>query len=1071
MSTLARFVLVLAAIASLPAAKRPITHEDVYQMTRTGRPIVSPDGRSILYSVAEPNYDPAKASSDLWIVAPDGGARPRRLTETRETESGAAWSPDSQRIAFSAKRDGDAAEQIYVMSAAGGAATRVTSAAAGASGPRWRPDGKAILFESAVKSGPPPDKSTARAYDAMPIRFWNAWLDGSKPHVFVQEIGGLAVDWLAGARLAALRGFDGVSAGEGATRTVQPVWTPDGRTIVFAAVANRDAMMREGVPSALYTVTLGAEPVRITQAGASYSDPAFSPDGRTLVVKREKDVEGGQLYNLTRLAAIDGLAGAPRVLTGGLDRSVGGFSITPDGGAVLFDAQDSGFTQLYRVPLGGGAPVKLFDVKEGNYGSPAMAGTTLVGTFMASWQPSEIVRIDPAAGTHALLTDSNRAVLDALDLPKPEHFWFTAKNGKRIHSVVYLPPGLDRTKRYPLLVNPHGGPNSMDGDAFSTRWNAHLLTAPGYVLVQTNYTGSTGFGEAFANDIERDVLRGPAEEVLEGAAEAVRRYPFIDASRQCAIGASYGGYLMNWFNGHTSQFKCLVIHAGASNNESQYGVNDGGLDRELRMGGPVWEAKGQWQDQSPFRYAANWKTPSLITDGEIDYRVPINESITTFKILQRLGVPSRLVLFPDEGHWILKGENGRRHMAEVRAWLATYLQPGSPGAPVRTADKTGHVSNYDESKAGTYTLPDPLKTASGKAVKDAAAWTKERRPELIRIYERDIWGRIPDNTPKVTWSAAPPETANGAIVKRSVGTIGAAANAPRINLKVVLPAAAAAPPSPTASAPRAASKPVPLILLVQFGGGGAPVPDPPLAAEILARGWGYATVGYNDIQPDRENAFDQGVIGAASGLSPGPRPDDAWGDVSAWSWGVSRIIDYLVTDPAIDATKIALHGHSRIGKTALWAAALDTRVAAVYASCPGEMGAALSRRDYGETVDDMAQRFPYWFDGAFQKWAGHWNDMPVDAHTLIALSAPRPVFITGGSDDQWADPVGEFKALVAAGPVYRLLGKKDLGTTELPPLDTPQITGDLGWYYHKGPHAATAEDWKVFLQFLDKYFR
>jgi hypothetical protein len=391
-------------------------------------------------------------------------------------------------------------------------------------------------------------------------------------------------------------------------------------------------------------------------------------------------------------------------------------------------------------------------------------------------------------------------------------------------------------------------------------------------------------------------------------------------------------------------------------------------------------------------------------------------------------------------------------MAEVRTWLATYLQPGSAGAPIRTADNTGHVSNYDEAKVGAYTLPDPLKLANGAPVRDAAAWTKARRPELIATYERDIWGRIPAVTPKVSWTAAPPETANGAIVKRSVGTIGAAANAPRINLKVALPAAATAP--------------VPVILLIQFGGGGAPVADPPLAAEILARGWGYATVGYNDIQPDKENAFDQGVIGA-TGKKPS---DDEWGDVSAWSWGVSRIIDYLETDRAIDATKIALHGHSRIGKTALWASALDTRVAAVYASCPGEMGAALSRRDYGETVDDMAQRFPYWFDRRFQTWVGKWNEMPVDAHTLIALSAPRPVFVTGGSDDQWADPVGEFKALVAAGPVYRLLGKKDLGTATLPPLDTPVIAGDLGWYYHKGPHAATPEDWKVFLQFLDKYF-
>ena len=675
-ATLLTCVLVLTVAA--PAAKRTVTHEDIFTMARSSRPVVSPGGTWILYNVTEPSYDPAATATDLWVVAADGRARPRRLTSTKEAESGASWSPDGKWIAFTAKRSDDQADQIYVMSVDGGEARRVTSIASGASGPRWRPDGKALLFESAVKpAGAPADKSTARAYDAMPIRYWNTWLDGSKPHIFVQALdGGAAEDWLANTRLAATAGFNGVFTGEGATRALQPAWAPGGDEIVFVAATNQDAMMREDVPSRLFRMKRGQEPVLVGGTSHEFSEPAFSQDGRVLVAKIRKPATSAQPYALTRLARFDWPAAAgPKILTDALDRSVGSFNIAADGTSVLFDAQDSGFTQLYRVPIAGGTPRRLFEVKEGTYGAPAEAGGAIVATYTASWQPTEIVRVDAGTGTHTLLTDANRAVLDALDLPKPEHFWFTAKNGKRLHSVIYFPPQLDRSRKYPLLVMPHGGPNAMDGDNFSTRWNAHLLTAPGYVLVQTNYTGSTGFGEKFADDIERDVLRGPALEVLEGAQEAIRRYPFIDANRQAALGASYGGYLMNWFNGHTTQFRCLVIHAGASNNESQYGVNDGGIGREWRMGGPVWEGKGQWMDQSPFRYAAKWKTPALITQGELDFRVPLNESITTFKLLQRQGIRARLLTFPDEGHWILKGENSRRHLAEIHAWLKHYLTP------------------------------------------------------------------------------------------------------------------------------------------------------------------------------------------------------------------------------------------------------------------------------------------------------------------------------------------------------------------------------------------------------------
>jgi len=397
---------------------------------------------------------------------------------------------------------------------------------------------------------------------------------------------------------------------------------------------------------------------------------------------------------------------------------------------------------------------------------------------------------------------------------------------------------------------------------------------------------------------------------------------------------------------------------------------------------------------------------------------------------------------------------------------ATNLGADANGNPRRLAVKTGHVSNYDEARVGEYTLPDPLVLASGARVRDARTWQRTRRPEIIRLYESAIFGRVPASAPRVVWRVAdtPPDARNGNVsIKHVDGVIGGA-ETPRIRLTLYTP------PNLT--------RRVPVILLINFGGGGTtpaaslPSGEPPVARDILARGWGYATIFYQDIQPDRADTAKEGVINLAraAGRRPAP-PDDDWGAIAVWAWGISRTIDYLVTDPAVDPRRLAVQGHSRLGKTALWASATDARIAAVYASCAGEMGSALSRRDWGETVDDMAQNFPWWFAGAFQQWSGRWQEMPVDAHMLIALSAPRPVFLTGGTADQWADPAGEYLAAVAAGPVYRLLGAKDLGTTEpRPPLDTPLTSGDIGWHYHTGAHAATPADWSAFLVFLDKYF-
>jgi hypothetical protein len=395
-----------------------------------------------------------------------------------------------------------------------------------------------------------------------------------------------------------------------------------------------------------------------------------------------------------------------------------------------------------------------------------------------------------------------------------------------------------------------------------------------------------------------------------------------------------------------------------------------------------------------------------------------------------------------------------------------YIGKKDPnGNPVRLAKATGHVSNYTEEKVRPYTLPDPLLTADGRRVTTAQMWFKDRRPEILKLYRTDIYGRIPDNAPKVTWEVAETDNAarDGAAVRRRVvGRMGERPDGPKMTLTIHTPAKA--------------DKPVPVLLSITFGFGGGKGPpkaagafDP--VAEVLGRGWAYASVGYTDIQPDRADRWTEGVIGLT--LKPGQaRPAaDEWGTISAWAWGVSRCIDFFETDKSIDARRVAITGASRLGKTVLWAGAQDERVAAVFSVVPGEMGASLIRRDWGETLDDMAQNFPWQFAGNLQKWVGKWDDLPVDQHMLIALCAPRPVYVNGGLSDQWSDPKGEFLAMVGAGPVYRLLGAKDLGVTEVPPLDQPVATGSLAFHYHSSGHTAVPADWKAFLDFADRHFR
>jgi len=681
----------LASAATEPPAKRAITHEDVWLMKRPGAVAASPDGRWFVVAVSEPSYEEGQGRSDLWLVPSDGSDSPRRLTTAGGAESDPAFSEDSRRLAFAAKRDGDEVAQIYVLDLAGGEARRMTSWPTGASAPQFSPDGRSILFVGLTHPGAVTEEDNTKAtadrkarkykaysYDLFPIRFWDRWLDELRPSLLVQPVDGSspARDLLASSDMRRARGFGGRLGNGG--ETIEATWTPDGRGIVFAATTQRDRAARAEVRMSLWQVALvGGEPRQLTGDEGDYGSPEFTPDGKHLLATVQPRADEW-VYTASRLVSWSWPSlGGRTVLTAGFDESVEQFVPAPDGRRVYFLADQAGHTQLFEATLGSGKVRAIGDLASGTYSRIAVGGTANAPAIAAIWssavQPHELGRVDPGTGRWAALSTFNADRAAAIDWQPAEEFWFTSSRGKKIHSLLVKPPGFDPAKKYPLFVLIHGGPHGMWKDDFIFRWNYHLLAAPGYVVLLTNYSGSTGFGEAFARSIQGDPLEGPAKEINEAADEAIRRYDFIDGTRQAAGGASYGGHLTNWLAVTTDRYRALVSHAGLYDLRTQWTTSDVVYHRERNIGGPAWENLPLWREQSPFYRSAKLKTPILVTFGERDFRVPVNNGIEFWTVLQRQEVPSRLVVFPDENHWILKGENSRYFYREVQDWLAKYL--------------------------------------------------------------------------------------------------------------------------------------------------------------------------------------------------------------------------------------------------------------------------------------------------------------------------------------------------------------------------------------------------------------
>jgi len=684
-----------APVAAQDGDLRPMTHEAVWLMKRLGSPVVGPGGRQAVVSVTEPSYEKDGDVSDLWLIAVDGSAPPRRLTATPGGESGVDWRPDGGAIAFSAKRGAgeDAQAQIFVMDMTGpGEAVQITDLSTGAANPRWSPDGERIAFESRVWPDAADDAANAERdkqeeedsmnvsrYEIFPIRQWNRWLDKKHTRLFVQaaEAGAEPVDLLFGTELVAQPGYAGVPSLGG--ESLQATWTPDGEALVFTATENLDGAAHSVVHHHLYRVSVdGGEPVALTRGeDFSCTGAQFSPDGRVLYCSYEPVTEF--VYNHTEIARAgwDGnaLAGELEVLTGDFDRSVGGFDIGMDGRTLYLSAADRGHVRLFSLPAAGGEVTPVDADSGGVYGGVQAADGSLVVLWESSAVPVEVARVDAASGARTSLTDFNAERAAGLDRPEFRSFWFTSGQGRRIHNWLALPPGFDENRKYPLVLFIHGGPFSSSLDADHVRWSPHLLASPGYVVLLTDYTGSVGYGAEFSRNIEGDPLKTPGEELIEAADAAIERFDFIDPERQAATGASYGGHLVNWLLATTDRFDALVGHAGLIDLEGQWATSDSIYHRERMNGGPPWGDSEVWEAQSPSTYAPAFATPTMLTIGEKDYRVPLNQTIAAWTYLQRLQVPSKLLVFHDADHWIMAGKEAKYFWDEVHAWLAKYLQP------------------------------------------------------------------------------------------------------------------------------------------------------------------------------------------------------------------------------------------------------------------------------------------------------------------------------------------------------------------------------------------------------------
>lgn len=717
MKTILFVVLILTtsgfAQTPSPTAKRPFTFEDMMKLKRVGAPVPSPDGKWVVFDCVDVDLEANTRISHLCIV-PASGGESRRLNPTPNHEERPRFSPDGKRLIWTSKAtdptqiwmcDFDSGSGVLV-----GKPHQVAEISTGADGGIWSPDGKNIVFVSAVYPDCKDDacnkqrdeelkksKVKAKIFSRLFYRHWSAFTEFKRSHLFVQSVE--APEPGAGNRTAAGTAATTARDLTPGDHDVPPfslggqdmyAISPDSQEVAYTS--NIDEVEATSTNNEIFVVPISGLATggrKISTSPGSDTTPLYSPDGKYIAWRSQ--ARAGFEADKWRLLVQDRRSGKTRDLTEKFDRSVGSFAWQPNSSAFAFSAEDHGEAPIYSVALQNDQPSEIVRLHADDlvFG----ANGALCFTRMSANAPNEIWRFvlpdlallnfaqnysDDVLAKHHMptsVTHMNDGLLSQIEMQPLESFTFKGANDDEVQGFMVKPPGFDPNKKYPLKFLIHGGPQGAWGNSWTYRWNAELFAATGsYVVVMINFHGSTGYGQKFTDSISGDWGGKPYVDLMKGLDYVEKTYPFIDKNREAAMGASYGGYMANWILGHTNRFKCIVSHDGTFNTESAYGTTEELWFPEWEFRGPPWKNRELYRKFSPHLFADKFKTPTLVVHGQNDYRLDVSEGFQLFTTLQRLKIPSKFLYFPDEGHWVLKPQNGRLWYKTVNDWVDQWCK-------------------------------------------------------------------------------------------------------------------------------------------------------------------------------------------------------------------------------------------------------------------------------------------------------------------------------------------------------------------------------------------------------------